>query len=478
MTGTTGAASGAGAGAGSGAGSVLDWRGLALWPPRRALEALLRGKLARDVALLQANNTIIKSYGFVFSVLAIRLLGTAGYGDFITVFSLYQTVNILGSLGLGQFLVVPLAQAAAAGDREEVAHATGYNLKLSATVAVLVMLVALAFGPWLGEMIMRRPDIGHLMRIVALGALPAVAYNVAVMALQSVRRMRDLALVENVDALAGRTAGILAVLAGWGLAGLVAGLTLGGLVSALHALYQYRRVAVRQHGFPGFDGLLASAWRVPLGRYFRFSALAVADKNVGQFFGQTPVIFLSRWDGPEQVAYLSIASKVFTLLNAFHGAASRAFSVRLSQELGRQGATATRRLFWRTSLIWGGISCLGAIAFLFLLPVFRWIYQPENLPSVLLVVLLAVLTAKQGFTVSLGSIFLIMNRVATNVLVKVPLMLVWMPIGALLVQRWGATGAAAYQLGAYVTGDLLYFGLLAMPWFWARRREAPVKSEP
>ena len=68
--------------------------------------------------------------------------------------------------------------------------------------------------------------------------------------------------------------------------------------------------------------------------------------------------------------------------------------------------------------------------------------------------------------VSLGSIFLIMDRVALNALVKLPLMLVWLPLGALFVQRWGAEGAAAYQLGAYLTGDLIYFGILLTPWFW------------
>ena len=81
---------------------------------------------------------------------------------------------------------------------------------------------------------------------------------------------------------------------------------------------------------------------MPLRRYFRFSFLAVADKNVGQFFGQTPMLFLGRWGGPEQVAFLNVSAKVFTVLAAFHGAVSRAFAVRLSQELGRNGRGRAR----------------------------------------------------------------------------------------------------------------------------------------
>jgi O-antigen/teichoic acid export membrane protein len=307
------------------------------------------------------------------------------------------------------------------------------------------------------------------VRIVALGGLPAVAYNVATTSLQSVRRMGTLAVVENVDIVLARALPLAAVLAGWGLRGLLAASVAGGVLSAAHALYQYRRTAVGQHAFPAFGSLARAAWRVPFRRYFRFSALAVVDKNVAQFFGQTPMLFLGRWAGPEQAAYFGIAARVFTLLAAFHGAAAKVFSVRLAQEHAAGGPAATRRLFWRTSLTWGGLATLMAAGMMLTLPVFRWFYGPEALPSALLVAVFGLLQAKQGFTVALGSIFLIMDRVATNVIAKLPLLAVALPIGAVLVQRWGALGAAAYQLGAYLAGDLVYFSILATPWFWRAR---------
>ena len=49
---------------------------------------------------------------------------------------------------------------------------------------------------------------------------------------------------------------------------------------------------------------LAGLWAVPVRRFFRFSALAVLDKNVAAFFAQTPLLFLGRWAGPEQAAIL------------------------------------------------------------------------------------------------------------------------------------------------------------------------------
>ncbi len=455
--------------------------GIAVWPPRAAVQVLSQRGLARDVALLQASNTLQKGYGLLYNAACFRLLGAAGYGEFRLVLTLYNTVNLLGTLGLGQFLVVPLAQAAAAGDREGVARACAYNVKLSLVISLGVMLVALAAGPWIGELVFGTDygaDLGALMRIVALGAVPSVGYTLSTTALQSVGRMRELALVENVDAVLFRALGIAALLAGKAAPGLLWGVAAGGALSALHALYQYRRIAVREHDFPGLRQLAAEAVRVPFGAYLRFSALAVADKNVSQFFGQTPMLFLGRWAGKEEAAYFDIAAKVFTLLAAFSGAASRAISVRLSQEYGANGAEPTRRLFWRTLLVWGGLSIVLAAGFTCLLPVFKWVYSDAAFPSLALVLIFAVLQAKQGFTVSLGAIFLILDRVLVNVAVKIPLLLAAMPIGAWLVQAGAraaerqpgsaAAAAGAYQLGAFLVGDLVYFSIIASPWFWRR----------
>lgn len=437
------------------------------------------------MALLQVSNTAQKGYGAVYNVLTFRLLGETGYGEFRMVLALYNTVNLLGSLGLGQFLMVPLAQAAAAGDRAEVARACGYNLKLSLLISIGVLVISLAAGPVIGRLVYDShlgESLGHLMRIAALGAVPSIVYTLTTSSLQSVRRMKTLALVENVDGVLFRAIGIGALVLGHRVPGLLWGVAIGGALSAVHALYQYRRVLVREHDFPDLPALIQAARHVPFSHYFRFSVLSVADKNVAQFFGQTPLLFLGRWGGPEQTAYYDIAAKLFGLVAAFHGAASRALSVRLSQLYGERGAAETRRLFWRSLALWGALSTVGAAIFACLLPVFRWIYTPQALPSITLIALWAAFTAKQGFTVTLGAIYLILDRVAINVAVKIPLLLAAMPIGAWLVQTWSQTlddpaaaavAATVYILGAYLVGDLIYFSLLALPRFW-RERRAPV----
>ncbi len=448
---------------------VRSIRGIPFWPPAAVLAEVRRRRLVRDVAVLQASNALQRALGFGFSVAIARMLGVTGYGEYLLVLSLYATLNLVGNMGVGQFLVVPLAQSVATRDRQAIARGAGYVLKFGVALGLAVLALILVVGEWAGDLVMHRPDLGAMTQLVAAGILPTVAYTTCVTALQAGRRMPDLAAVEVFDLLAGRTFSVAFVLggvAGGGVPAVLWGSVTGATLSAVHAAWWYRRVAVAQDGFPGLLPLAREAVTVPWRAYFRFSAIASVDKNVAQLIGQTPMLFLGRFASPEAAAYFGIAGKVFTLLAALHGGVSRAVSVRLSQEMATGGVAPVRRLFWKASLAWGAASAVAALALLAALPVFRWVYGEEYLPSVALVAVLGVLQAKQGLTIALGSIYLIAGRVAANALLKLPLLAIAYPLGSTLVGAWGATGAATYQLLLYVAGDVMYLGLILTPWFW------------
>ena len=451
-------------------------RGVPIWPPAAVYADVRRRRLVRDVAVLQISNGLQRALGFGFSVVTARVLGVTGYGEYLLVLSLYSTLNLIGNMGVGQFMVVPLAQSVAAHDRDAIARGVGYVLKFGAVLGLVVLALILLAGEYAGDLIMHRPDLGALTRVVAVGIMPTVIYTTAVTALQAGRRMPVLSFVEVVDLLVGRGCAVGFVLtgvAGGGVLSVLWGTVVGGSLSAAHAIWQYRRVAVAQDEFPEIVDLFSTAVSVPWRTYFRFSAIASVDKNVSQLIGQTPLLFLGRFASAEEAAYFGIAGKVFTLLASLHGGVSRAISVRLSQEMGTRGVDATVGLFWKASLAWGGASAVAAACLLVALPIFRWVYGDEYLPSVVLVGVLGALQAKQGITVALGSVYLIADRVATNALLKLPLLAAAYPLGAWLVQSWGATGAATYQLVLYLAGDVMYLGLILTPWFW---REARIRA--
>ena len=78
---------------------------------------------------------------------------------------------------------------------------------------------------------------------------------------------------------------------------------------------------------------------------------------------------------------------------------------------------------------------------------------------------------------ALGAVYLIAGRVATNALLKIPLIMVAVPWGMWLVEGWGAMGAVVYQLTVYVAGDVVYLGLILTPWFWQSVGGSPSFSD-
>lgn len=189
-------------------------RGIPVWPPAAVVAEIRRRRLVRDVAVLQASNALQRVLGFGFSVITARVLGVTGYGEYLLVLSLHSTLNLVGNMGVGQFLVVPLAQSVATRDREAIARGAGYVLKFGAALGLAVLTLILLVGEWAGDLIMHRPELGALTRIVAVGILPTVAYTTAVTALQAGRRMPVLSAVEVVDLLVGRGCAVGFVLVG------------------------------------------------------------------------------------------------------------------------------------------------------------------------------------------------------------------------------------------------------------------------
>ena len=228
-------------------------RGVPIWPPAAVYADVRRRRLVRDVAVLQISNGLQRALGFGFSVVTARVLGVTGYGEYLLVLSLYSTLNLIGNMGVGQFMVVPLAQSVAAHDRDAIARGVGYVLKFGAVLGLVVLALILLAGEYAGDLIMHRPDLGALTRVVAVGIMPTVIYTTAVTALQAGRRMPVLSIVEVVDLLVGRGCAVVFVLtgvAGSGVLSVLWGTVVGGSLSAAHAIWQYRRVAVARDEFP------------------------------------------------------------------------------------------------------------------------------------------------------------------------------------------------------------------------------------
>ncbi len=436
----------------------------------------VRARFARDVAALQVSNTAQKALAAVFWFVLIRLLSPGEYGQYVIVLAFFGTINLLGYLNLGPSLVTRLAEAAAAHDPVELRRIMGYLLKINAAwalpVTALTWLVATPLAVWWSS----EPLYGDLMRTLALGAPLAVLSLVMTTALQSVSRMHAIALVEICAKTTHTLLGVGAILAGLGLSGLVGAIVISQAVGGLLGLLAYQRILHRHHAFASLPAVVATAITVPWRAYFRFSALALVDKNIAALFERTPYLLLDRFMPPEQAAFYDAARKVFAFLAVFHGAVARKLRAALGERKGQAGLSAARTVFWRVTLLWTPLALALAAVLTLCLPIFRLILKPEVFPSLTLVIIFALHTGLMALGVGFGSVFLLTDRIGLNIAIKTPINLAFLPLGALLVMQWGAEGAVLYMLTAYSVGYVAYLSLLASNWFWQTSARPPIAA--
>ena len=434
---------------------------------KETVRRAIRARFARDVAALQVSNSAQKALAVVFWVVLVRLLSPTEYGQYVIVLAFFGTINLLGYLSLGPSLVTRLAEAAAAHDADELRRIMGYLIKINAAWALpataLTWLVAVPLSVWWYD---GEPLYGELVKILAPGAPLAVLTLAMTTALQSVSRMHSIALVEVCAKMTQTLLGVGAMVTGLGVAGLVSAIVIGQAVGCAIGLLAYQRVLHRYHAFASLPAVMATAITVPWRAYFRFSALALVDKNVAALFERTPVLLLGRFMPPEQAAFYDAARKVLSFLAVFHGAVARKLRAALGERKGQAGLSAARSVFWRVTLLWTPLALALAAGLVVCLPLFRLALTPNVFPSLTLVIIFALHTGLMGLGVGFGSVFLLTDRIGLNIAIKTPINLAAVPLGALLVMNWGAEGAALYMLAAYSVGYVAYLSLLASNRFW------------
>jgi|GEM_PF-5871983 len=169
------------------------WLRSLLAAPRR----LLSRRFAREVMTLQMGSFATMGLQFITSIIIANLLNPAPFGVYYQARALLDLVAMLANLAVGQALITRLAAAYTKGDRDECLRLLGYFLKVGLVVSLVEAGVGLLGGSVLGAVVLNDPDIGEMARILFITPPLLVAYNLVLLALQSTRQVKRLALLEN-----------------------------------------------------------------------------------------------------------------------------------------------------------------------------------------------------------------------------------------------------------------------------------------
>lgn len=194
--------------------------------------------------LLLAASVFGNGINYLFLMFLSRQLGTEEFGTYALGVTVFNTLLLLMTNGVDSGVVKFVSDRLATGDDSAARRmAVGVCLIAAGVGVILAVGVALAAAP-VATYAYKKPELGPILLLFA-GALPfAMITTLLLAAVQAYRSVYATALVKYLWEPAGKWgAAALAVTAGWGLSGVVEGLIVTFLGSAVLAAVMLVRVA-------------------------------------------------------------------------------------------------------------------------------------------------------------------------------------------------------------------------------------------
>lgn len=441
------------------------------------LRQLLRRKFIQDTLVLQAGKLGMLALSLLSTVLVGRLVGPKGYGDFGLAQSFLVILQTLDLTGIGQSTSTRLAMAIGARDEGAILDLLGNYVKVSVAInAAIAVLIGVVGGALAARLYDGNSQIGLLALGLAVATVADALYNMVLIALQSRRSMRTLALLQNANQLTLTTCLIIAVLVAPTAGSMVVARLVYSFGTMLLAFAVYRRQRTQgQVSYPPLLAVFGRAITVSPRPYWRFGVANAIDKNLAQLFLQVPLQLVGIYAGAQAVGYLNLALNGIAQAGILTTAVFDNMQAVVPQAVGRGDYAGLRRNFLRVVLALGvgGVVFYGAVALLapLLIPPIlgaRW------LPAVAPLGVLALYGAINTVGGNFGPLYRAFNLMRQVIVIKLLGLVILIPTGIILLHQltagrvvteafWGSSllpleqfGAAAGAVGGAVLIDLIF----------------------
>jgi O-antigen/teichoic acid export membrane protein len=381
----------------------------------------------------------------IMSIVLARGLGPARMGEYSYLLWVLRVLTALAILGWPAAIVRSTAAAYGRGDTGE---AWGWvRFFLRRQLATTAIVVALAIG---GVLLVATPEMRLPYIVTALMLVPITLESVYTHAVYGAQRYDLTTRTSTVKMLLHLAASIVVVAAGFGILGLVIGLTLGYTVALgiqrhqAHALLGTADRARTVGGDRALRGYVAS-----------LSVVAVLDTLVRD---RSEVFFLKLFTAPEAIAYYSLAFGLATRLMVVPEIAVGALFPAISALHGRGDRAELERVY-RTAMRYVALTGMPIAALVAALApnVVHWLYGPAYLPVAALLTMLVVVAvvsalrkvAATGLE-AIGDGRCLLTSTASAVALNIAL-------AALLIPAHGTLGAVLANAGAQVVAGAWAF---------------------
>ena len=335
------------------------------------LFTFLKIPFVRDFATLQVGQVIALACGFISLPLYTRLLGPDGYGLYGLALAFSGIAGFFTNLGQQYTTLTFFAEAHARRDRQQLREVLWYYIALSG-IAIAMMLVLMPVLPALAGWLGNAPQVGSLARLVFLSAIFDPVFTFVATALQVVRRIRLLTILDNVKTIAQLLISIGLLLLGWGVAGLLWGSVITSGVFAVISAVIYAHIRVTE-GLPGLREAIEYREARHVWSYVKNGIWITLDKNIAGLFPNVFFLALGARTSLSTVGLVQLGYKLSAVALLPISNVSRLASS-VIPSLVRQGGDVlrgnVRRLLSHTAMLQATVSVAALAAYPFIIPWF------------------------------------------------------------------------------------------------------------
>ncbi len=330
---------------------------------------MLRFRFVREVAIMQGGKFVPLLGGLLSSILYARLLGLGGYGTYAVVLAFTGVIGLFTNLGQRFTTLTFLAEAYGRQDREAMVQVSRYYSILSIATMLLLGIIFFLL-PQLSILIYGRSEIGTLAQFVFLASMLDPFYIFFSIALQTVREIRFLTIVENAYVVVQLGFAILFILQGMGPAGILLGSLVTSAISAFASLALYPRIA-RVHKLPTLQEIFSLGKTRHFWRHFKNGIWIAVDKSLSSLYPNVFIFALSLRSSDAVIGLIRLAFKFASLPGTYVLSNISRLASSVIPALAARGARFGRdlmRLLRYSFLLHIGVSLVTAIIVPLLFP--------------------------------------------------------------------------------------------------------------
>ncbi len=401
---------------------------------------ILKGNFVKNVITLQMGSILGTLIQAVAGVLIARLLQPELFGIYALAFSLASLASIFMATGVGDGITSIVAGAYARGDKETIADALGFLLKIAIIIGIVVGL-ALILLPLISNFLYHRYDIGLFAGIVVLASIISnLLFSVSQVVFQAERRIAIATSFIFIDLFVRWGLSLSLVFFGYKILGAAIGHLIGAIIVFSIVGFSWNKLISADGLIPSLGQVFQRAIAVSWKRFIRYSFWVALDRNMATLFSFLPISMAGIYFISSDIAFYKISFGFANLALSLLGPISVMLNIefpRLREEsLEKMRASFLRVTFYSVLFSAFLVICAAVVS-----PIaFKILYGESFMPSVKYTYGFIIYGIFNGLGVGLGPMWRALNKVKVSILINTIVLAIGIPIGLYLLKHYGIWG--------------------------------------